>query len=219
MALSASGDQHRAPEVAQYYPAYGAATMPSETSEKQERSDARRNREAVIDAALAVLPSDPSASMATIAETSGLGRTTVYRHFPARNDLILALFERVVAEARQVTSDIIGRGESASETLRKLGPAIISIAERFRFLAGMRDLGQEVISESTTDPNQPVRHFVEAAQRQGEIDPELPVQWILTAMNGLGLSASTEMQADRLTVEQAGQVLGETMVRAFAVDP
>ena len=74
------------------------------TPETHERKDARRNREAVIEAALAILPDEPNASMATIAERSGLGRTTVYRHFPARNDLILALFERVIEEARQVTS-------------------------------------------------------------------------------------------------------------------
>jgi AcrR family transcriptional regulator len=186
--------------------------------DRQERSDARRNREAVIDAAMAILPTDPTASMATIAEQSGLGRTTVYRHFPARNDLILALFEQVIVEARSVTSNVIEQGGPTRDTLRDLGPAIIGIADRFQFLAGLRSLGERVISESTTDPNQPIRHFVEGAQRRGEIDPDLPVQWILTAINGLALSASSEMRAGRFTVEEAGDILGETMVRAFAVE-
>jgi AcrR family transcriptional regulator len=188
------------------------------TDEKAERSDARRNRQAVIDAAMAVLPSDPGASMATIAERSGLGRTTVYRHFPARNDLIRALFVHVVEEARQVTSEVIERGESTRETMRAMGPAIIGIADRFRFLADMRELGDDVIADSTTDPNQPTRHFVEAAQRRGEIDPGMPAQWVLTSMNGLALGASAEMRAGRLTKEEAGRILGETMVRAFVVD-
>ena len=74
--------------------------------------------------------------MATIAERSGLGRTTVYRHFPARNDLILALFERVIDEARQVTSAVIEEGRPTAETLHALGPAIITIPNRFRFLHG-----------------------------------------------------------------------------------
>jgi len=187
------------------------------TEEKSERSDARRNRQAVIEAALEVLPSDPGASMATIAERSGLGRTTVYRHFPARNDLIRALFEHVVDEARAVTSEVIETSQSAEETMRAMGPAIITIADRFQFLAGMRDLGDDVITDSTTDPNQPTRHFVEEAQKRGEIDPALPAQWILTAINGLGLGASAEMRSGRLTKEQAGQVLGETLVRAFVV--
>ena len=84
-----------------------------------------------------------------------------------------------------------------------LGPAIIGIADRFRFLADMRDLGDDVIAESTTDPNQPTRHFVEAAQRRGEIDPDLPVQWILTAMNGLGAGrVDRDAAPGRLTRER-----------------
>lgn len=190
------------------------------TDEKQERSDSRRNRQAVVAAAIEVLPTDPTASMATIAERSGLGRTTVYRHFPARADLVRALFEHVVEEATAVTSEVIERGDTTRETMRALGPAIIGIADRFRFLAGLRDMGSDqVIADSTVDPNQPTRHFVEAAQRRGEIHTEMPVQWILTSINTLAGGASAEMRAGRLTREEAGEVLGETMVRAFVVEP
>lgn len=184
--------------------------------ETHERKDARRNREAVIEAALAILPDDPNASMATIAERSGLGRTTVYRHFPARSDLILALFERVIEEAREVTSSVIEEGRPTTETLRALGPAIITIPDRFRFLHGVRELGEGVINRSTTDPNQPVRHFVEAAQHRGDIDPGLPTQWIVSTINALAIATATEMNEGRLSVDDAGRILGETMVRAFA---
>ena len=187
-------------------------TLPEE---KTERIDARRNRQAVIEAAMEVLPADPSASMATIAERSGLGRTTVYRHFPARGDLVLALFEHLVDEARETTSEVIERGGSTRETMQALGPAIIAIADRYRFLAEFVDQGQEVIAESTVDPNQPTRHFVEAAQRRGDIDPAMPVQWILTSINTLATGASAEMRAGRLSMQEAGELLGRTMVRAF----
>ena len=93
--------------------------------------------------------------MATIAERSGLGRTTVYRHFPARNDLLLALFARVIDEARAVTSAVIEAGLPAAETLRALGPAIITISDRYRFLHEVRSVGEEMIAESTADPTRP----------------------------------------------------------------
>jgi AcrR family transcriptional regulator len=181
-----------------------------------ERKDARRNREAVIEAALAILPGDPNASMATIAERSGLGRTTVYRHFPARNDLLLALFERVIDVARDVTSAVIEEGLPTAETLRALGPAIITIPDRFRFLHGVRDLGEEMIAETTVDPNQPVRHFIEAAQHRGEIHVDVSAQFIVSAINGLATATANEMHEGRLTVAEAGRALGESMVRAFA---
>ncbi len=181
-----------------------------------ERRDARRNREAVIEAALAVLPDEPNASMATIAERSGLGRTTVYRHFPARNDLLIALFARVIEEARDVTSAVIEEGRPTADTLRALGPAIITIPDRFRFLHGVRDLGEEMITASATDPNRPVRRFVEAAQRRGEIHADVPAQFVVSAINGLATATANDMNEGRLTVDEAGRALGETMVRAFA---
>jgi len=186
------------------------------TSDTHERKDARRNREAVIEAALAILPGDPNASMATIAERSGLGRTTVYRHFPARQDLLLALFARVIEEAQAVTSQVIGEGRPTEDTLLALGPAIITISDRFRFLHDVRHLGEEMIAETALDPNQPIRHFIEAAQRRGEIHPDLPVQWVVTTINSLAISTANEMTEGRLSVADAGRLLGETMVRAFA---
>ena len=39
----------------------------------------------------AVLPRNPGAAMAEIAEKAGVGRATLYRHFPTRDDLIRAL--------------------------------------------------------------------------------------------------------------------------------
>ena len=170
----------------------------------------------MIEAALAILPDDPNASMATIAERSGLGRTTVYRHFPARNDLLLALFARVIEEARDVTSAVIEEGLPTPDTLRALGPAIITIPDRFRFLHGVRDLGEEMIAASRVDPNQPVRHFFVAAPAPGEIHTDLPVQFIVSAINGLAIATANDMNEGRLSVEEAGRVLGETMVRAFA---
>jgi AcrR family transcriptional regulator len=71
------------------------------------RSDARRNRDTVITAAIDLLGENPNASMQEVAAASGLGRTTVYRHFPSRETLLVSLFERVVEEAQRISASII----------------------------------------------------------------------------------------------------------------
>lgn len=184
---------------------------------KQPRVDARRNREAVIDASLELLADEPNATMSAIAELSGVGRTTLYRHFPSREDLVRALFERVVAEARQVTEEVASRDSPASEILCELGPAIVGIGRRFQFLEGLRSLGDVVIEESVVDPNQPLRTYFEAAQKRGEVRGDVPVQWILSSMNGLAMTAMGELRAGRIDEEGAGELLGLTLSRAFAV--
>lgn len=69
------------------------------------RADAQRNRARIADAAREVLARDGlDAGMDEIARAAGLGVGTLYRHFPAKGDLIEALiairFERIAERAR-----------------------------------------------------------------------------------------------------------------------
>lgn len=64
---------------------------------RQRRADARRNLDSVLEAALAVFAeAGVDAPVRTIAERAGVGVGTVYRHFPQRSDLIVAVFRREV---------------------------------------------------------------------------------------------------------------------------
>ncbi len=181
------------------------------------RADARRNREIVIEAALELLARQPTASMAAIATHSGLGRTTVYRHFPSREDLIRALFVHVVAESQRVTSEVIESDDGVEQRLQALGPAIVGIGARFQFLAGARELGDEVIHESTLNPDDPVRRFLTEAQASGEVREDVPVQWMLTSINALASAAMIELGSGRVGTGDAGRLLGEAFVRCFGV--
>ena len=58
------------------------------------RSDGRRSREAILDAAQTALSRNPRATIQEIAEAAGVGRSTVYRYFPTRDDLDQALSQR-----------------------------------------------------------------------------------------------------------------------------
>ncbi|HEX3945877.1 MAG TPA: helix-turn-helix domain-containing protein [Rhizomicrobium sp.] len=61
------------------------------------RADAQRNIEALLKAAMAVFAkSGVDAPVRDIAEKAGVGVGTVYRHFPQRSDLIVALFRHEV---------------------------------------------------------------------------------------------------------------------------
>jgi AcrR family transcriptional regulator len=79
-------------------------------SDQPLRADARRNYDALVEAAAAVFAaSGVDVPMKEIADRAGVGVGTVYRRFPKRADLIVAVFRREVEScanaARALASD------------------------------------------------------------------------------------------------------------------
>lgn len=65
--------------------------------DRRMRADAQRNIDALLQSALEVFAvSGVDAPVREIAEKAGVGLGTVYRHFPLRSDLIVAVFQREV---------------------------------------------------------------------------------------------------------------------------
>jgi len=182
------------------------------------RSDARRNRDAVVDAATELLARKPEAAMREIADASGLGRTTVYRHFPTREDLILAIFERIVEEGRAVSVEAIAAGGGAEAVLRRIGVAFAGIGARYRFLEAHQDLGQQALKDSVME-DEPLLVWARTAHARGELASSLTPEWIYGMISPLAMGASEELASGRVGEDEAARMLGETLVRAFAAQP
>jgi AcrR family transcriptional regulator len=88
------------------------------------RSDAQRNRDAILVAALDALTESPEASLNAIAKRAGVANATLYRHFPTREDLVLATYEH---EVRKLV-------DAAGSLLEQLPPldALSGWVERLR---------------------------------------------------------------------------------------
>lgn len=76
-----------------------------------------RTRQAILDTAMECLSEDPAAPLATIAQVAGIGRSTLHRYFPERDDLMRALVRHVHA----LSNDAITRAEPES------GPAVAAL--------------------------------------------------------------------------------------------
>jgi len=69
----------------------------SQSKDRKPRTDAQRNRERILEAAKqAFSRSGASASLDEIAKKAGVGPGTLYRHFPAREDLLEAVYRTEV---------------------------------------------------------------------------------------------------------------------------
>lgn len=90
---------------------------------RRRRSDAQRNVDAVRTAAKAVFAeSGVGAPMRQIAARAGVGIGTVYRHFPQRSDLVVAVFRHEVdacADAATTLGAEYPPGEALNRWLRR----------------------------------------------------------------------------------------------------
>ena len=75
-------------------------TTPADTSERpprQQRVDAQRNVDALLEAAKsAFATAGVDAPAKQVAEAAGVGVGTLYRHFPRRSDLVVAVLEHEI---------------------------------------------------------------------------------------------------------------------------
>jgi AcrR family transcriptional regulator len=78
------------------------------------RADARRKMSAILEAATAVFAdSGVDAPVREIAQRAGVGLGTVYRHFPERSDLIVAVFRSQVDACADAAVSFAGKYEPA----------------------------------------------------------------------------------------------------------
>lgn len=90
-------------------------TPPADSRRK--RLDARRNQQVLLDAAAAVfVRAGVDAPVREIAAEAGVGMGTIYRHFPTRADLVVAVFRHQLDALANVT--VSASGETPYEALR-----------------------------------------------------------------------------------------------------
>lgn len=124
-----------------------------ETRSRAPRADAQRNLDALVAAAREVFArSGVDAPVREIAEQAGVGVGTLYRHFPQRSDLVVAVFRgavdaaadaaplfaaqyppgEAVAQWMQRFVDFIGTKRGLAASLHSGDPAFASLPAYFR---------------------------------------------------------------------------------------
>jgi len=74
-----------------------------------QRTAAARNHAAILEAAHDLLAQSPTASMNEIAKRAGVGAGTLYRHFPTREELILAVYRHDIQRLVDSVGDLLAR--------------------------------------------------------------------------------------------------------------
>ncbi|MEU7741139.1 TetR/AcrR family transcriptional regulator [Nonomuraea sp. NPDC049158] len=178
------------------------------------RADAERNIAAILQAGTRLLSADPTASVADIAKAAGVGRVTLYGHFPSREALVDAVLDHAVGVAEAVLADDSIDTAPAPEAMANLLRSSWEILDRHRrlFLAADRTLATEQIRKHHDRPLQRVERLIARGQRAGDFRTDLPLAWLVTTFFSIIHSAAQEREAGRLAAEEVEPVLVKTML-------
>jgi TetR/AcrR family transcriptional regulator, mexCD-oprJ operon repressor len=185
------------------------------------RADAERNIEAILDAAQICFRRDPAASMTEVARTAGVGRVTLYGHFPSREALLQAVFERTLHRANTALETVDVDDGPADEALVRLIDSSWRILDEHRSLlaAALDHLGQDWVRERHADALARAERLIARGQADGVFARDLPLAWLVTTFYTLMHAAAQEADQGTLPPETAPAVLTRTLLSALAAPP
>jgi AcrR family transcriptional regulator len=167
------------------------------------RADAQRNYDLLLAAAKEVFgEAGADAPLDDVARRAGLGNATMYRHFPTRRDLLVAVY------ADEVTA-LCAAGESllASDSP---GDALFQWLQAFvAHVVTKRDLAESLTDSPAGRHSELFGQWHHAmhstagallarAQQTGDVRAEVPVADLLWLANGVALTGAEDERAERL---------------------
>ena len=161
--------------------------------ERKLRSDAQRNREAILDAAAVELRTRGiDASIDDIAARAGVGVGTVYRNYPTKDALMEAILrarvEPLVALAREAAA-----AEDAGEAFFGFLHRVVDESSDFRALADAMDAAgfdfNTMKREVTAELFAAIAELLAHAQQSGAVRSDVAIDDVHMLMAGIGHSA------------------------------
>jgi AcrR family transcriptional regulator len=190
--------------------------MSSPTSERAKRADAQRNIAAILDAARECLVEDPDANVGEIAKRAGVGRVTLYGHFTSRAELVDAVFARTLEDSDQALEALDLSGDPRA-ALERLIASSWHIVDQFRSLltAAQRSMPPERIRATHERPLRRISSLIARGRDEGAFRTDLSVDWMVALFHGVVHTAANEVNAGRLTDDDAPRVISATLQAAF----
>jgi AcrR family transcriptional regulator len=172
---------------------------------RRTRSDARNNRERLLEVAARVFADDGlDAAPAAIAKQAGVGVGTLYRHFPTREALIDAAYQHELTRVCDKATELAARHTAADATRAWMGDFLdYATAKRgmSEALGAVIASGADPYASSRTLLAAAVGALLKAGARDGTLRTDVSDDDVLLAMSGIAQATGqygTRDQAARL---------------------
>ncbi len=172
--------------------------MPMKRDQRVIQSEA-----AIIEAGVRALSKNPSAGMSEVAQASGVGRTTLYRHYPSREALIQGIALRCLDEIDAALQPVFASRQRAA--IATTFEVLIPLADRYRFLSATWSDAEAnpVVRQRMQESRGDTLALMEYAKNQGEVAADLPSEWLAEMFDMTLYAAWSLLERGATTSEEA----------------
>ena len=186
-------------------PSQSAGPAPRSEPQRRRRADAQRNYDLLVAAARDVFHDHGvDAPLDDIARQAGVGNATMYRHFPTRRELIIAVYSEEVAELCARSQSLLAEDPPGDALFAWLQDFIAHVAAKRELALSITDdrTGQRsaLFDRWHQSMHTAASALLTRAQSAGAVRADLNASELLALANGIALTTTDATQAERLVV-------------------
>jgi len=168
---------------------------------RRKRADARRNEQTLLDAAAAVfVTSGVDAPVRDIAARAGVGMGTIYRHFPTRADLVVAVYRHQVEACAEAGPVLLTNSGTPYAALGQWVSLFVDfLVTKHGLAAALQSdsAGFEALHTYFLDRLVPVcAQLLDAAAEAGEIGSDIDAIELMRGIGNLCIGADNDPRYD-----------------------
>lgn len=169
----------------------------------------------IEDAAFSLLARNASASLSDIAAHAQVGRATLHRYFPSRDDLMQALINRAMSELEDAVDEATQDATDYFDALRLTMTALVPLANRALFLSQDPSGASAETRAQYEDARAQTEQMIDAAKAEGSLVSAMPTPWIAELFDALAYAAWTLVGRQEATPKQAEAFAWQSFARAI----
>ena len=178
-----------------------ATSQAAQAPARGKRADALRNQQALLDAAAAAfVTSGVDAPIREIAAGAGVGIGTIYRHFPTRADLVVAVYRHQVEACAEAGPALLASVGSPLMALHQWADLFVDfLVTKHGLASALRSdsSGFEALHTYFLDRLVPVcTQLVDAAADAGEIRPGIGAYELMRGIGNLCIGRDNDPRYD-----------------------
>ena len=176
--------------------------------------DSRRQK--LIIASSRVLATNQGATLSEIAEQIGVGRATLQRYFPKRQDLLREIALDALREIDKALDSILQTDKRPEESLQMMFELLAPLGDRYSYLVSYPDLMEFTeVAKAYEHQLERLNRYIQDLKARDVFAPDIPTAWIVQTIDLLIWGAWYAVDSGSVARNDAALLASRTLMRGL----